>query len=93
MSREEEQFNIIRDGLIIHLEDKRLEDLRLNYLPKYDNSEVSQYEEVDDFSQADQDDALEDVKGELIDQLRGIFDDNNKALIMIEKILENYSGR
>lgn len=93
MSREEEQFNIIEEGIIEHLEEKRLSNLRLNYFPVYDNSDVDVYEEVSDFSRDDQARALENVKYELIDELRAIFSDKNKALIMLEKIIENYWGR
>lgn len=93
MNREEEQFNIIYDGLITYLQNKQLEDLKLYYTPKYDNSDVSNSIEIDDFSAEDQISALEDVKNCLIDGLRGIFPSDNKALIMIEKILESYSGR
>ena len=93
MSREEEQFNIIKDGIIFHLVERQFDELDEYYKPKYDNSDVSRYTDIDDYSEADQDSALEGVKDELIEQLRAIFDDNNKALIMLEKIIDNYTGK
>ena len=93
MSREEEQFNILKDGIILHLTEKQFDELCDYYTPKYNNSDVSRYKDIDDYSEADQDSALEDVKDNLVEQLRAIFDDNNKALIMLEKIIDNYSGK
>ena len=93
MSRQEEQFNVIYDGLITHIQNQQLDELKKYYKPKYDNSDVSNSIEIDDFSEYAQAEALEDAKNCFIDELRGIFPSDNKALIMIEKILENFSGR
>lgn len=93
MSRAEEQFNVIHDGLITHIQNKQLDNLKLYYTPKYDNSDVSDSLEIDDYSEDDQAAALEDERNLFIDQLRDILPSDNKALIMIEKILESYSGR
>lgn len=93
MNRKEEQFNIIHDGLISLIEDLQLQELKESYTPKYDNSDVSNYIDIEDFSSDDQAEALEDVKNVFITQLRELFPKDNKALIMIEKILETYSGK
>lgn len=93
MTRQEEQFNLIYDGLITHIQNQQLDELKDYYKPKYNNSDVSDSVEIDDFSAEDQAEALEDVKSCFIDELRGILPSDNKALIMIEKILENYSGK
>lgn len=93
MNRKEEQFNIIYDGLISHIENLQLQELKESYKPKYNNSDVSDYIDIEDFSSSDQTEALEDVKNFFIDKLRDILPEDNKALIMIEKILENYSGK
>lgn len=93
MSREEEQFHVIYDGLISLLEDLQLTELKENYKPKYNNSDVSNYSDIEDYSSFDRDQALEDVRDSFIEKLREIFPEDNKALIMIEKILETYSGK
>lgn len=93
MSRAEEQFSVIHDGLITYIQDKQLDNLKLYYTPKYDNSDVSDSLEIDDYSAEDQYAALEEERNFFIDELRYILPSDNKALIMIEKILESYSGR
>lgn len=92
-NHKEEQFNIICDGLISHICDLQLNILKKCYKPKYDNSDISDYVDIDDFSADDQATALEDAKNCFIDEIREILPKENKAMLMIEKILESYSGR
>lgn len=79
----------IEEGIYKYLNDKQLSVLSQDYTPKYNNSDVSNCLDIEDFSEHDQTVALEEVQYELIEKLREIFDKDNPALIELEKIILN----
>ena len=78
----------VKSGIAAELYDRQLELLKVN-AKRYYNQESLTYD-VDDYIFVDQNEALEEAKQDLTEELRQIFgNEKNEALIELERIVEN----
>ena len=78
----------VKSGIAAELYDRQLELLKVN-AKRYYNQDSLTYD-VDDYIFVDQNEALEDAKQDLTEELRQIFgNEKNEALIELERIIEN----
>lgn len=78
----------VKSGIAAELYDRQLELLKVN-AKRYYNQESLTYD-VDDYIFVDQNEALEEAKQDLTEELRQIFgNEKNEALIELERIIEN----
>ena len=78
----------IKSGIAAELYDRQLELLKVN-AKRYYNQDSLTYD-VDDYIFVDQNEALEEAKQDLAEELRQIFgNEKNEALIELERIIEN----
>lgn len=78
----------IKSGIAAELYDRQLELLKVN-AKRYYNQDSLTYD-VDDYIFVDQNEALEEAKQDLTEELRQIFgNEKNEALIELERIIEN----
>nr|UVN04537.1 MAG: hypothetical protein [Bacteriophage sp.] len=78
----------VKSGIAAELYDRQLELLKVN-AKRYYNQDSLTYD-VDDYIFVDQNEALEEAKQDLTEELRQIFgNEKNEALIELERIIEN----
>lgn len=78
----------IKSGIAAELYDRQLELLKVN-AKRYYNQDSLTYD-VDDYIFVDQNEALEEAKQDLTEELRQIFgNEKNEALVELERIIEN----
>lgn len=78
----------IKSGIAAELYDRQLELLKVN-AKRYYNQDSLTYD-VDDYIFVDQNEALEEAKQDLAEELRQIFgNEKNEALIELERIIED----
>lgn len=78
----------VKSGIAAELYDRQLELLKVN-AKRYYNQDSLTYD-VDDYIFVDQNEAIEEAKQDLIEELRQIFgNEKNEALIELERIIEN----
>lgn len=78
----------VKSGIAAELYDRQLELLKVN-AKRYYNQDSLTYD-VDDYIFVDQNEALEEAKQDLTEELRQIFgNEKNEALIELERIVEN----
>ena len=78
----------VKSGIAAELYDRQLELLKVN-AKRYYNQDSLTYD-VDDYIFVDQNEALEEAKQDLMEELRQIFgNEKNEALIELERIIEN----
>lgn len=78
----------IKSGIAAELYDRQLELLKVN-AKRYYNQDSLTYD-IDDYIFVDQNEALEEAKQDLMEELRQIFgNEKNEALIELERIIEN----
>ena len=78
----------IKSGIAAELYDRQLELLKVN-AKRYYNQDSLTYD-VDDYIFVDQNEALEEAKQDLTEELRQIFgNEKNEALIELERIIAN----
>lgn len=78
----------VKSGIAAELYDRQLELLKVN-AKRYYNQESLTYD-VDDYIFVDKNEALEEAKQDLTEELRQIFgNEKNEALIELERIIEN----
>ena len=78
----------IKSGIAAELYDRQLELLKGN-AKRYYNQDSLTYD-VDDYIFVDQNEALEEAKQDLMEELRQIFgNEKNEALIELERIIAN----
>lgn len=78
----------IKSGIAAELYDRQLELLKVN-AKRYYNQDSLTYD-IDDYIFVDQNEALEEAKQDLTEELRQIFgNEKNEALIELERIIEN----
>lgn len=81
-------MNNIKSGIAAELYDRQLELLKVN-AKRYYNQDSLTYD-VDDYIFVDQNEALEDAKQDLTEELRQIFgNEKNETLLELERIIEN----
>lgn len=78
----------IKSGIAAELYDRQLELLKVN-AKRYYNQDSLTYD-IDDYIFVDQNEALEEAKQDLTEELRQIFgNEKNEALVELERIIEN----
>lgn len=78
----------IKSGIAAELYDRQLELLKVN-AKRYYNQDSLTYD-IDDYIFVDQNEALEEAKQDLTEELRQIFgNEKNEALIELERMIEN----
>lgn len=78
----------VKSGIAAELYDRQLELLKVN-AKRYYNQDSLTYD-VDDYIFVDQNEALEEAKQDLTEELRQIFgNEKNEALIELERIIAN----
>ncbi|WP_278980712.1 hypothetical protein [Phascolarctobacterium faecium] len=78
----------VKSGIAAELYDRQLELLKVN-AKRYYNQDSLTYD-VDDYIFVDQNEAIEEAKQDLMEELRQIFgNEKNEALIELERIIEN----
>lgn len=78
----------IKSGIAAELYDRQLELLKVN-AKRYYNQDSLTYD-IDDYIFVDQNEALEEAKQDLMEELRQIFgNEKNEALVELERIIEN----
>ena len=78
----------VKSGIAAELYDRQLELLKVN-AKRYYNKDSLTYD-VDDYIFVDQNEALEEAKQDLTEELRQIFgNEKNEALIELERIIAN----
>lgn len=78
----------VKSGIAAELYDRQLELLKVN-AKRYYNQDSLTYD-VDDYIFVDQNEALEEAKQDLTEELRQIFgNEKNEALIELERIIDN----
>ena len=78
----------VKSGIAAELYDRQLELLKVN-AKRYYNHDSLTYD-VDDYIFVDQNEALEEAKQDLTEELRQIFgNEKNEALIELERIIAN----
>lgn len=78
----------VKSGIAAELYDRQLELLKVN-AKRYYNQDNLTYD-VDDYIFVDQNEALEEAKQDLTEELRQIFgNEKNEALIELERIIAN----
>ena len=78
----------VKSGIAAELYDRQLELLKVN-AKRYYNQDSLTYD-VDDYIFVDQNEALEEAKQDLTEELRQIFgNEKNEALIELERIIGN----
>lgn len=78
----------VKSGIAAELYDRQLELLKVN-AKRYYNQHSLTYD-VDDYIFVDQNEALEEAKQDLTEELRQIFgNEKNEALIELERIIAN----
>lgn len=78
----------VKSGIAAELYDRQLELLKVNAKRYYNQNSLTY--DVDDYIFVDQNEALEEAKQDLTEELRQIFgNEKNEALIELERIIAN----
>lgn len=78
----------VKSGIAAELYDRQLELLKVNAKRYYNQNSLTY--DVDDYIFVDQNEALEEAKQDLTEELRQIFgNEKNEALIELERIVGN----